>query len=545
MNLQNKTLVFFLILLVCMSAVVTIISNSLITREFSEIEGLEVLHENEKIELIIRSQISALERTNIDWAYWDDTYNFMMDKNEEYLQSNLQDDTFMTLRLNYMIFINNSNEIVYAKSFDLDKNEEIQVSNELIGIVRELDKLGNNANSPDVKGLIVLPDGPAFITSKQILKSTRLGPPRGKLIFVRGISDYELNTLAEINKYPVYILSQNDLVKDPNFSKILDYPLSKNQSFVVPMDHNLISGYKVLDDIYGHPTIILRVDTNRDIYNIGIASIWYILVVSILISIIFVIAFFIFVHKEVLLRLLELNREVNVITSTLETSKRLDIKGNDEISLLANNVNLMIDSIEESQHKLRNIIEHSTNIFYSHTTDNVFTYVSPQVKDIFGIEPEEALIDWTSFLTDNPVNQKGIEYTRKAIETGKKQPPYELEVINKKGKKIWVEVYETPIVQNGKTVEIVGAIVDITKRKKALIQINKNIEYFAHLVDHIRNPLAILSGVIYVNIKEEKTSTRLMKQVEKIEEIISKLDQGWMDSEDTRNFLKRNFDFEE
>lgn len=127
----------------------------------------------------------------------------------------------------------------------------------------------------------------------------------------------------------------------------------------------------------------------------------------------------------------------------------------------------------------------------------------------------------------------------------KKQPPYELEVINKKGKKIWVEVYETPIVQNGKTVEIVGAIVDITKRKKALIQINKNIEYFAHLVDHIRNPLAILSGVIYVNIKEEKTSTRLMKQVEKIEEIISKLDQGWMDSEDTRNFLKRNFDFEE
>ena len=93
-------------------------------------------------------------------------------------------------------------------------------------------------------------------------------------------------------------------------------------------------------------------------------------------------------------------------------------------------------ALQESEEKLRNIIENSTNMFYSHTADHLLTYVSPQSKQIFGYEPEEMFIKWTDLTTDNPINQQGFLITQEAINTGKPQPPYELELIGKKGQRI-------------------------------------------------------------------------------------------------------------
>ncbi|GEM_PF-4849823 len=125
------------------------------------------------------------------------------------------------------------------------------------------------------------------------------------------------------------------------------------------------------------------------------------------------------------------------------------------------------EELRESELKLRNIFENSTNVFYSHTPDHILTYFSPQIKNVLGYTPEEALKKWTEPTSDNPINEEGFRLTVKAIETGVAQPPYELELIHKNGKKVWVEVREAPVVENGKTISIVGALVDITDRKLA------------------------------------------------------------------------------
>ena len=87
----------------------------------------------------------------------------------------------------------------------------------------------------------------------------------------------------------------------------------------------------------------------------------------------------------------------------------------------------------------------------------------------------------------------------------------------------------------------ITVVLDITERKKSKKQLEENLEYFAHLVDHIRNPLAIMSGFIQVEVEKEKTKERLMRQIDRIEELIKQLDQGWMDTEETRRFLKKYY----
>lgn len=131
-------------------------------------------------------------------------------------------------------------------------------------------------------------------------------------------------------------------------------------------------------------------------------------------------------------------------------------------------------ALRENEQRLRDIVEHSSNLFYSHTPGNVLTYVSPQTRQFLDCDPEEALVKWTDFVTENAVNAEGLERTMKAIETGRKQPSYKLELEGMKGRRIWVEVSEAPVVRDGKTVAMVGALTDITERKRAEEQLRKS-----------------------------------------------------------------------
>jgi len=182
-------------------------------------------------------------------------------------------------------------------------------------------------------------------------------------------------------------------------------------------------------------------------------------------------------------------------------------------------------ALRVAESHLRKIIEHSSNLFYMHTPEHVLTYVSPQSRQFFDCEPGEALVPWTEFITDNPVNRGAIEATQRAIDSGERQPPYQVECIGRRGRKIWVEVNETPIVENGKTVAMVGSLTDITERKQAVEQIarlnadmaeraaeleraNRELEAFNYTVAHdLRKPLTTISG--YCQLLMELCRSRL------------------------------------
>ncbi|MCK4983469.1 MAG: PAS domain S-box protein, partial [Victivallaceae bacterium] len=142
----------------------------------------------------------------------------------------------------------------------------------------------------------------------------------------------------------------------------------------------------------------------------------------------------------------------------------------------------MQEELLKNEEQFRNIFEHGINMFYSHTPDHVLTYVSPQVKDILGYTQEEAMVKWMDLTSDNPLNQIAFEYTEKAIKTGRPSRVYNVELVHKSGKKIWVEVRESPVVRDGKTISIVGALTDITKRKKH----EDDLERTKNLLDEIQ-----------------------------------------------------------
>jgi len=108
---------------------------------------------------------------------------------------------------------------------------------------------------------------------------------------------------------------------------------------------------------------------------------------------------------------------------------------------------------------------------------------------------------------------------------------------------LWINLVRN---ETGNPVCIMASFIDITDRKQmesvkrqALEQIEKNIEQFAILGDHIRNPLAVIVGLS--SLAPGDVSDKIILQAREIDRIVTQLDMGWIESEKVREFIKRYY----
>jgi PAS domain S-box len=131
------------------------------------------------------------------------------------------------------------------------------------------------------------------------------------------------------------------------------------------------------------------------------------------------------------------------------------------------------------------------------------------------------------------------------LNTFRTNPIMNIEMSSKKGK-YWQILSNHARDENGNGNGYVFLAIDVTKNKRdeemkrrSYEQLESNIEQFATVIDNIRNPLS--SVVLLAEVSaNEKTSEKIIQQCDDIEEVISKLDEGWAKSEDIRNFLKKH-----
>ncbi|MFA6362136.1 PAS domain-containing protein [Methanoregula sp.] len=108
---------------------------------------------------------------------------------------------------------------------------------------------------------------------------------------------------------------------------------------------------------------------------------------------------------------------------------------------------------------------------------------------------------------------------------------------------LWINLVKN---EKDNPVCIMASFIDITDRKQmeavkrsALEQIEKNIEQFAVLGDHIRNPLAVIVGLS--SLAPGEVTDKIILQAREIDRIVTQLDQGWIESEKVREFIKRYY----
>ena len=137
MNIRKKTILTIIHATITIVLVGGILAYTIFLRSYKDLEKMDILADVNHLESTLDRELDNLTAITNDWAAWDDTYRYMKDKNPEYLASNLVDGTFDSLGLNLFIIFELDSNIAYIKAYDLEEQEEIEPSNNVIQIITE------------------------------------------------------------------------------------------------------------------------------------------------------------------------------------------------------------------------------------------------------------------------------------------------------------------------------------------------------------------------------------------------------------------------
>lgn len=339
---------FILLFLVCG----TIIMNS-----FKNLENSDVIKNVNRIQSAIDYDINSLSLKSKDYASWDSTYEFMETKNQEYIKSEMVNDTFSNLQLNFLAIMDNKLNSIFTKGFDIENSEEVPLSSgerEFLAEIKNNNLTKNIDEKNDIHGLILMDDKPMLISIRSILTSESKGPSKGYLITGRFLDNKEIANIEKIiNEDFTILLVKNISGSLPENLNKKRLDLQNNNIVVNALSINSVAGYVLNKDIYGGSTFIIKVPMERIIMFQGRTSMQYLVISLFTIGFVFLIVTTILLDRLVLKRMLKLNAKVNEIGYKEDFSMRVEVSGKDEISSLSESVNSMLMTLEASFNKLK------------------------------------------------------------------------------------------------------------------------------------------------------------------------------------------------
>jgi len=499
MNIRKKTLLTVSIIFVAMIAGIAETSRIIVLESYRHLEYQNMETDIRRAERGIAEVIESLKSTATDWAFWDDTYNFVQNSNTDYIETNLGDSAISMLKVNLMVFVSNSGQIIHAKFLDWVEKKEIQDTELMLNSFMSVPSLTKHSDNESIAaGVLMTRHFPVLLVSKPILKSDFTGPVMGALILGRFLDSEEIRRIGTLTHLNLDIRASDDPNLPADFQTACSQTGQGISTPVFPLNPESVAAYSVQNDLEGKPAFILKVEETRSIYHLGQKTIFYHIVFLIVIGVICILILSLFLNRLVLSPLKKLNTEVSSVRFGTEKTQFVSVSRKDEFGELAAAVNRMLGQLAESASDLqkrnseleREIRERQTaesalresetrmsailaalpDILFIQDTDGLYLeYHAPDISRLL-VRPEKIIGRNMRDVLPHELAERLIPSFRKLIETDTLQS-VEYSLSMPEG----FSWYETRIVRCGKD-RILSVIRDITGRKRAEQELNRTLE---------------------------------------------------------------------
>jgi len=357
MSVRLKIITIIILSIALFGGTLYFVGSQMLVKNYIAIEREGVVRNLDRVHDTIINVSSQLEVKISDWATWDDTYEFIKDKNKAYIKSNLTIVALENLEIQGMLFYDNKGELVHSNFLDTDdltsKGVESYLSAHENIIVHESIDSGTS-------GMISLPEGDLIIASKPVVTSEGKGPVGGTIVFVKKFDDKLINDLQELTHTTLtvfpYTSSQIEVTEAKNHLS------EKNKHFVYSNSKDSVSGYSVVKDVNGMPILIFEVVSPRTILKEGVRSNSTFMITAGIFSLILGIFLILLIEKTVIRRLTLVGNQAGEIGESKDLEKRIIVSGKDEITTLSLSINKMLDDLKNSEDAREEVMEKNAKI---------------------------------------------------------------------------------------------------------------------------------------------------------------------------------------
>ena len=335
----------------CLIFVLYQLSASGMMTSFVALEQQEVKKNVMRVQDAFEQRVLDLHGKSSDWATWDDSYQFMADHNRAYISSNLN---VVNMKVDAVIYVDDNAKVFHARPLkkrkDIAPPDPKQLVKEL-SFFRHVE--GQSGDKSAQSGLVLHNGRPMAVSIRPILPSSGLGVQRGWLIFAAYFDDQDIAEIAKKSHVSINLFSIRSEDGLPTQAKMaLSFLKSANDIVARPMDESKISGFSYLKDINRRPIQLVQISEPREIYAQGQEETQFLVRIIAFAGTAFSLVVLLMVERSIIARLSLLTKQVEIIRSESDLTKRVDSSGEDELSTLSEKINEMIAGLEVSTDEL-------------------------------------------------------------------------------------------------------------------------------------------------------------------------------------------------
>lgn len=311
--------------------------NPMLLEEATDLDREDTLEDLKRVNNNLLSHMDVLRIMTRDWAVWDDTYNYMIDKNEKYFQRNFDQATLENNQVDFYVFIDNEKQLVLQLGYSLEEKKKFELESDFYKVFLPLI---TNQDSVSETRLVRTANGLAMTSLENIYQSNKEGKSAGVLIMGRLISDYSIEEMSK------------ELSLNLSLKPIAESEADK-QHEVKSVSETLIIGSLRLKDYSKQSAYEISFDHKRNFYNEKKETLSQITLYLIATSLFFIILVIFLLNRFILSRVGNLSLQLNQI------QERKDIKARvtkskyfkDELYTLESSINHMLCSLEEKHNE--------------------------------------------------------------------------------------------------------------------------------------------------------------------------------------------------
>jgi len=335
-------------------AITFVVSQTLLMKRFAQLENENTDGNVERAVSALYTDFDSMNITFSSVSFDTGSFSWVQDENGMHMEIRMDGPSFVVMGINYIIYVIPGLPPT-GMGYDLQTAQPIPLP---VGLAEELLRSGNPLSAPpqtdssSPTGILVLPETTLLVQSFPVNLNTPYGLIQGRTVFARFLDATELEKLAEQTHLSLGLYRLDDPQIPADFAAVQSRLSDETPVIARPLSKDTVAGYGLLNDVYGNPAMIMRVDMPRDIYHQGQQTVIWLIVYLTAAFVAFALVVIILMNRVILSRLLGLSKGVDRVRETGDLTERVAVKGKDELSRLGGAINGMLASLDKSQREL-------------------------------------------------------------------------------------------------------------------------------------------------------------------------------------------------